>query len=406
MDLVLYPGRLKGAVTPPPSKSQAHRAAIAAALAKGRSKVYPFARSEDIVATLSAMETLGARFDPVQSVIEGIAEPKKGLPVLDCGESGSTLRFLLPVALALCGGGSFRGRGRLMERPQEPYLQIFREQGMVYSRSPGRFAVQGTLNPGVFRLRGDVSSQFVSGLLFALPLLPRDSEIVLTTPLESRAYVSLTLSTLSAFGIQVENQDFSRFAVPGAQAYRPGEVRIESDYSQAAFFAVANALGSGVAILGLRKESAQGDKAIFDIIRQLSSPGSQEVDVSQCPDLAPAAALLAALRDGEETFIVNAARLRAKESDRLRSIACQLNRLGAKVEEREDFLRIAGVSVLRGGAADSCGDHRIAMMLAIAATRSAEPVFLAGAECVRKSYPDFWKEYADLGGRMESCPER
>lgn len=388
MNVTITPGLLRGAITPPPSKSQAHRLLIAAALADGESRIEHLADSQDIQATRRCMAALKA--------------PGEDLPVLDCGESGSTLRFLIPVALALRGGGRFTGRGRLMERPQKPYFDLFDEKGIAYRQEDGVLTVQGRLTPGTFALPGDVSSQFVTGLLYALPLLEGDSRITLTTPLESRGYVDMTLEALERFGIRAECPDGRTLRVPGGQTYRPCRAAVESDYSQAAFYYAANGLGGQVEILGLNPRSAQGDRCIVPYHMQLCGPGEAELDVSQCPDLVPPLAAHAALRQGI-TRIVNAARLRIKESDRLTAVTQVLTALGADVVEGADRLTITGQPEgLAGGVTvDSHNDHRIAMMAAVAATRCAAPVTIIGAECVAKSYPDFWEDYERLGGQIQ-----
>ena len=388
MNVTITPGLLRGAITPPPSKSQAHRLLIAAALADGESRIEHLADSQDIQATRRCMAALKA--------------PGEDLPVLDCGESGSTLRFLIPVALALRGGGRFTGRGRLMERPQKPYFDLFDEKGIAYRQEDGVLTVQGRLTPGTFALPGDVSSQFVTGLLYALPLLEGDSRITLTTPLESRGYVDMTLEALERFGIRAACPDGRTLRVPGGQTYRPCRAAVESDYSQAAFYYAANGLGGQVEILGLNPRSAQGDRCIVPYHMQLCGPGEAELDVSQCPDLVPPLAAHAALRQGI-TRIVNAARLRIKESDRLTAVAQVLTALGADVVEGADRLTITGQPEgLAGGVTvDSHNDHRIAMMAAVAATRCAAPVTITGAECVAKSYPDFWEDYERLGGQIQ-----
>lgn len=387
MDVIITPHKLNGAVTPPPSKSQAHRMLIAAELAGGAGQVEHVADSQDIQATKRCMAAL--------------KEDASGLPRLDCGESGSTLRFLIPVALALRGGGVFTGRGRLMERPQEPYFELFRARGIRYALEGGALTVEGRLTPGAYSLRGDVSSQFITGLLYALPLLPGDSTIGLTTPLESRGYVDLTLEALARFGVKIRYDGISRFDVPGGQIYTPCRCTVEADWSQAGFYYAANGLGSSVKILGMNAASVQGDKIICPYYARLCAPGHVELDVSQCPDLVPALAVHAALRTGDTTRIVNAGRLRIKESDRLDTVTTELSRLGADITQGPDFLSIRGVSGLRGGEVDSHNDHRIAMMLAMAATRADGPVTLRDAGSVHKSYPDFWADYRALGGVFE-----
>lgn len=403
MDVKITPARLHGTITPPPSKSQAHRLIIAAALATGESCVENVALSQDITATLNCMRALGAKASEDGSRITGIGSPRGRLnllPTLDCGESGSTLRFLIPVALAVAGGGIFSGHGRLMERPQGPYETLFAQRNILFRRENGALRVEGKLESGTFALPGDVSSQFITGLLYALPLLDGDSEILLTTSLESRGYVDMTLDALAKFGIRVEPAERG-WHIPGGQTYRPQKATVESDYSQAAFYYAARLLGSPVQIQGLNSDSAQGDAVILEFYRALNCPGEVELDVSQCPDLVPPLAAMAALRPGQMTRIVGAARLRIKESDRLDTVTTQLNRLGANIIQGPDFLTIRGVDRLTGGTVSGCNDHRIAMMLAIAATRADACVTITGAQCVSKSYPNFWEDYVTLGGRIE-----
>ena len=364
MNLTITPTRLSGTVTPPPSKSQAHRLLLCAALAGGESRIENLADSQDIQATRRCMAELKTE--------------RNSLPRFDCGESGSTLRFLIPIALALRGGGVFTGHGRLMERPQKPYFDIFDEKGVRYEQRDGVLTVQGKLPPGVYRLPGNVSSQFVTGLL----LLEGDSELVLTTPLESRGYVDMTLEALARFGIHGTERE-NGFLIPGRQKYCPAQASVEADWSQAAFWLAAAALGNPVQPVGLEEDSSQGDRVIGDYYVPLCRPGDVDIDLSQCPDLAPPLAVMAAVRCGT-TRLVNAGRLRA---------------LGADVEEGPDFLRIQGRDALAGGCTvDCCNDHRIAMMAAVAAARCESPVTLTGAECVAKSYPDFWAHYRMLGG--------
>lgn len=406
MNITVQPALLKGNITPPASKSQAHRTVIAAALAGGVSALIDLARSQDITATLDCMAAMGAGVEWVEEDmvrIHGLGHsiPQKDdlLLCFDCGESGSTLRFLIPVALAVVGGGVFTGRGRLMERPQQPYFDLFEEKGIFYEQKDGVLTVKGALKPGRYELPGNVSSQFITGLLYALPLLAGDSEIVLTTSLESEGYVDMTLEVLEQFGVRVLRRE-NRFFVPGGQRYQSRDVHVEADWSQAAFWYAARALGSDVGIDGLNEASAQGDRVIAQQFEQLTTPGDVTLDVSQCPDLVPALAAMAAVRQGR-TYIVNAARLRIKESDRLTAVTQVLCEIGADVIEQPEGLSIVGKGCLAGGVSvDSCNDHRIAMMAAVAATRCENPVTIMGAQCVAKSYPGFWEDYEKLGGRI------
>ena len=403
MNVTITPAALGGAVTPPPSKSQAHRLIIAAALSDGVCRLSNVELSQDIQATLRCMRTLDADASADGTVIRG-ADLVDGFEtpppeIMDCGESGSTLRFLIPVALALKGGGRFTGHGRLMERPQEPYFRLFTEKGIAWSLENGVLAVEGRLTPGVYALPGDVSSQFITGLLYALPLLEGDSELVLTTALESRGYVDMTLDALRTFGVRVEETEPGVFAIPGRQRYQSKELAVEADWSNAAFWYAANFLGAQVDIQNLNPDSVQGDRQIGALYWKLARPGDVDIDLSQCPDLAPPLAAMAAVRKGTTRF-VNAGRLRIKESDRLHTIAQTLNILGAKARVGEDTLTLEGVDSLEGGTVDGCNDHRIAMMAAAAAVACKQPVTILGAECVKKSYPHFWWDYTALGGEV------
>ncbi len=386
MNLCITPGPLEGTVTPPPSKSQAHRAILAQLLAGGGT-VSNLETSQDIEATQRCAAALKAQ--------------GTDLPLLDCGESGSTLRFLIPIALALRGGGRFTGRGRLMDRPQKPYFDIFDEKGIFYEQKDGALTVKGELKPGEYRLPGNVSSQFVTGLLYALPLLEGESRIVLTSPLESRGYVDMTLDVLDRFGVRVEVLE-DGFLVPGDQVFQARDFTIEADWSQAAFWMAAGLLGNPVLTVGLSDQSTQGDRVIDEHFASFAwgTWRTVEIDVSNCPDLLPPLAVMAAFHDGT-TRLINAARLRLKESDRLATVTKMLTALGGQVEEGPDWLAIPGTRFLRGGTVDGANDHRIVMAAAIAATRCTGPVTILGAEAVNKSYPTFWEEYKRLGGEFD-----
>ena len=403
MDVRIEPRRLAGAVTPPPSKSMAHRLIIAAALGSGVSTVRNVAMSQDIQATLRCITALGGQWEqPSEDLLTihgfGGKSPASGeLPLLDCGESGSTLRFFIPIALAAAGGGVFTGRGRLMERPQKPYFDLFDERGIFHEQTDGVLTVRGRLVPGEYRLPGNVSSQFFTGLLFALPLLEGDSSIVPTTALESSDYISMTLEAMARAGAAPEmGAGRQSYRVTPAD-YRPVDAAVEADWSQAGFWYAAKALGSPVELQGLDPDSTQGDRIVAAHYERLTKPGDADIDVSGCPDLLPPMAVMASIRQGTTRF-VNAARLRIKESDRLKTTAALLNALGGQAEEGPDSLTVRGVSAFTGGTVDGANDHRIVMAAAIAATRSAGPVTILGAEAVRKSYPGFWDDYKRLGG--------
>ncbi len=417
MNVTITPSPLRGTVTPPPSKSQVHRLIIAASLAEGESRISHVAFSQDILATLRCMRALGAQITEGENrlTVRGISRdlPPSGspdLPVLDCGESGSTLRFLIPVALALRGGGIFVCRGRLAGRPLEPYFQLFRERGISFGWSGNALTVRGCLTPGEYRLAGNVSSQFLTGLMFALPLLDGPSAVRSVTPLESSDYLVLTMDVLRDSGVVIARpeEDPGCFqAVPSR--YLPGDRTAEADWSQAGFWYAAGLLGNDVAVSGMNPDSAQGDRCVVSCCDRLRVSGPAELDMSGCPDLLPPLAACAALRgDGAVTRLTGAARLRMKESDRLSAVTSVLGAMGAEVREFSDSLTISGKDFLIGGAVTECfHDHRIAMMAAVAATRCRNSVTLLGAECVEKSYPDFWEEYGRLGGiivREEADP--
>ena len=404
MDIQITPRHLSGTVTPPPSKSMAHRLLIAAALGSGISTVRGVAMSQDVEATLRCLTALGGHWretTPGTLEITGIggrrSTPGTALPHLDCGESGSTLRFFLPIALAVAGGGVFTGQGRLMARPQGPYLDLFREKGIFCEQTDGTLTVRGTLEPGEYHLPSNVSSQFFTGLLFALPLLDGPSTIVPTTAVESWDYILMTLDALTGAGVTAAEPH-----TPGEafrvcpSAYQPFDRTVEADWSQAAFWYAAIALGSQLELTGLNAFSVQGDMAVVPHFLRLTQPGDQEIDVSGIPDLLPPLAVMAAVRSGTTRF-VNAARLRMKESDRLETTAALLTTLGVSAQAGPDFLTVQG-GAITGGTVDGANDHRIVMAAAIAATASSSPVTIRGAEAVKKSYPDFWEVYQSLGG--------
>lgn len=417
--IAIQPKKLNGGVQIPPSKSISHRAIICASLAKGVSELKNVGKSEDISATIEAMRAFGAKITEYgdRLVIDGTDTLKaEDIPEINCRESGSTVRFLIPLALHCKSPVTFTGTGRLPQRPMNTFFNLFDEFGIAYKTPKDAglpLTVYGGKISGTIEIEGNISSQFISGLLFSLSLCPHDSEIIITTAFESKGYIDMTIDVLASFGITVHNHNYKKFRIKGNQAYKPINFTVEADYSQAAFYLAAGALGSFVVCKGLSAETKQGDKKIIDVIERMGGKVASDpengmaalpaklhgctVDVSQIPDLVPAIAVLASAASGE-TVIKGAARLRHKESDRLSAVAEQLNSVGATIIEKGDILIIEGSHELSGGAASSCNDHRIAMALAIAATRCTEPVTVDGAECVKKSYPDFWKDYASLGG--------
>ena len=426
MDRILIkPSALKGAVVPPPSKSLSHRAIICASLCSDKevSRIDNVILSEDINATIDGMRQLRAEIEIIENEnktyclnIRGGRGSKENngskrsveYAKINCGESGSTLRFLIPLSLMLADRCKFSGKGKLIERPLDIFYKIFDEDGIEYKNFNGRLplTVSGKLKGGQYNLSGMVSSQFISGLLMALPMIDRDSVISVTDKMESVGYVDLTLQMLKEFNIETINTDYREFKIPGNSEYKASSYKVEPDYSQAAFFLVADALGNDVECLGLNEKSLQGDKEIINIIEKFNNSNNSDnneiiIDASQIPDLIPIISVLAALQKGKTTRIVNAQRLRIKESDRLKAVATEMNKIGAEIEELEDGLIIRGKSALRGNATvSSWNDHRIAMSLAIAATRCNDEIVLKGWQAVNKSYPAFWNDYISLGGAV------
>ena len=410
---VISPSVIRGTLTPPPSKSAAHRLLIAAALA-GEGRVRGLSLSADMEATLRAVRGLGVsvRLDGDAACFSPAPPSSSPSPLpVDCGESGSTLRFLIPLYAARGIPAVFTGHGRLPQRPLGVYADCLPPHGVTLSAASGLpLTVTGRLTGGDFALPGDVSSQFITGLLFALPLCREDSRIRLTTPLESAGYVDMTLQVLRQAGIRVEPLEDGWF-IPGSQTYRPLDTAVESDWSQAAFLLAAGALGGEVTLTGLNPASAQGDREALSLFRRFGAaveeaPGrivcrkaplhGIDIDAAQIPDLVPVLAVTAALADGV-THITGAARLRLKESDRLAAVADGIRRLGGRVEEGPDSLTITGVSRLAGGRAEGYNDHRIVMALSMAALGCEAPVTVTDAQSVAKSWPAFFEDYRAIG---------
>jgi len=409
MDIKISPKNLSGEIAAVSSKSQAHRVLTAAALSGAINHAVITDKSDDIEAAKECLLRLS-----------------EDRPVFDCRESGSALRFLLPLSMALKTEAVFTGSGSLSNRPISPLKEQMQEHGCVFSVAGNEICtVKGSLTGGIYSLPGNISSQFITGLLFALPLLSENSEILLTSPLQSASYVTMTLQTLEMFGVNVEVQydgsgaeeAYTAFRIKGDQRYvSPGNVVIEGDWSNAAFWLAAGALSrdrkSSVTCSGLNLLSSQGDRKITSIIKDFggniskagesvtSSSGTLrgiEVDAAHIPDLIPIISVIASVSSGI-TAVVNAERLRIKESDRLRGICAGLTNLGADITELPAGLVIKGKERLTGGIVSGAGDHRIIMALSIAATCCDEPVIIEGAEGVSKSYPDFFKDFRKLGG--------
>lgn len=407
MDITFLPGKLSGDVKIPSSKSVSHRALICAALAEGTSYVRDITMSQDIYATIDTLTALGASFETGENVIkvQGISTPSEKAD-LRCNESGSTLRFIIPVACALGTESTFYGNGRLPERPIDIYTRELSEKNITFDYNHTMpFTTHGKLKGGKFHIEGNVSSQFITGLLLALPLCSEDSEIILTSPLQSEPYVNITTDCMKHFGVNVEKTD-TGYAVKGGQKYISADYTSEADFSQAAFFVTANATGSNVRITNLPDPdfSSQGDKKIIEIAERLcynKKAGITEdvyIDASDIPDLVPALAVLGSL-SGNTVHITNAERLRIKESDRLDTTSRMINGIGGKAKVTDDGLIIFPVPHFTGGTVNSFNDHRIAMASAIASTVSTGNVTVLGFESIRKSYPDFLKDFINLGGK-------
>lgn len=409
-NLTLTPKTLSGTVIVPPSKSMAHRAVICASLAAGRSTINNIQLSDDMLATIEGMRSFGAiiSYDDQTLTIDGIHNGSaKKIRTINCNESGSTLRFLIPLATLFTGETHFIGQGHLGKRPLDPYQELFDAQSLHYNQAATenlQLSVAGPLTPGIYEMRGDISSQFITGMLLTLPLLSEDSVLKITTHLESKGYIDLTLSVLQAFGIVIEqNETGQEFHIKGQQAYTARDYTVEGDYSQAAFWLSANALGNELLVNGLDSDSLQGDQAIVSILDTLnggSTESERVIDGAQVPDIIPVVALVAALSKGK-TKIINLERLRIKESDRLVATQKELTTLGARIKIIDDSLLIEGVSELSGGQQVwSHKDHRMAMMLAIASTACKEPIHIKDTDCVKKSYPNFWETFQQLGGKI------
>ena len=398
MDIKITPALLKGKILVPPSKSISHRALIAAALADGQSRIYNLLDCVDTTATIDALAALGAeiRQEGNCTIVKGISKPAESADI-NCHESGSTLRFIMPIAAALGCRSSFDGRANLPNRPITPYFTEFQKHGVKFLTEKMPYITEGKLTGGVYEIAGNISSQFITGFLFALSLLDEDSVIKITSPLESKPYVDLTIDAMKTFGVEVAEAE-NEYRVKGGQKYKPCDYTVEADMSQAGFFCVAKALGADLNIQGLNPDSLQGDREILRITDDFMKNGKAfDVNASQIPDLVPILTVLGCFAEGT-SYIRGCERLRIKESDRLAVISEELNKLGARVRIEGDMLVIEGVKALHGGDCDCHTDHRIPMSLAMASQRCTEPVILRGAECVSKSYPNFFEDFRMLGG--------
>ncbi len=398
MDVTVMPSKLCGNIRAISSKSHAHRLLICSFLAGELLPLDNMDISADITATHEALKALD-----------------NGEKSLDCGESGSTLRFLLPVIAALGIETELLGHGRLPERPLSPLIEELEKNGAVFSAHALPIKTGGKLKAGEYTLPGNISSQYISGLLFALPLLDGESKIIITGNTESAAYIDLTIDALKAFSIEIKKTSYG-FFVGGNQKYKkPNNIAVQGDWSNSAFFLCAGALGGDITMTGLDLNCSQSDKAIFDLLSQFGCETSAadgikikgtkktnplKIDISPCPDLFPVLAVTACGAKGD-TLLYNAARLRIKESDRIDSTAQLIRCLGGDVTEGDDYLIIHGTGSLKGGTADSFNDHRIAMAAAVAACICESNVTIKNAQAVNKSYPKFFEDYNSLGGNAD-----
>ena len=413
----LFPSHLQGDVKIPPSKSLSHRALICASLSKGKSEVSNVVLSEDILTTINALKHLGAKFEITEDkvIVTGVKKPKYDNNPVFCNESGSTIRFLIPIFSLSNKEVTFTGKESLISRPQTIYKKIFDHDQNKFEVTKDKIVVKGSVKAREYLIDGNVSSQFFSGLMFALPLLKEDSYIYHNGDLESKSYIDLTIEMLERYGIEIDELENGYF-IEGNQEYKAANYRVEGDYSQAAFFLVAGVLNGAIKLDDLNHESNQGDYEIVDIIKQMkgriiftengfvtehSNTKGSTIDISNCPDLGPIVALLGAMSKGTTT-ITNIARLRLKESDRVESTVNTLRALGVNVKVENEEIIIYGRKSLKGGVTlDSYNDHRIAMMISIAALRCDKPVILTTANAVNKSYPHFYEDYKSIGGTIE-----
>lgn len=396
MKVTVTPGHLRGTVSAPPSKSHAQRLLLAAALGDTPCRVLCEGACADIRVMAAALNALGAEIaeDETGYSVRGGIGPKGACAFVDCAESGTALRFLLPLCCCLDREVTLSGSAGLARRPIMPLLRALRENGAVISGDALPFRISGGLGSGTFSLPGNVSSQFFSGLLFALPLLPGDSRLLFSSPLESAPYLRMTVETLRGFGITVQVLP-DGFLIPGGQKYHALQtVRVEGDHSGAAFWLAANALGSDVQITGLAPDSCQGDQRMGEFLQRLGG----EIDLRDQPDLMPMLAVCAMARPGK-TRLTHLSRLRFKETDRLETVTRMILALGGRAELEDDSLTVYGTGI-SGGIVDGCGDHRIVMSAAIAGLCAKGPVTVTGAEAAEKSYPRFFADMERLGGNL------
>lgn len=385
----------KGKFAAPPSKSMAHRLLICAALSEGVSEIDNISFSDDIKATAECIKTIGAETEIIGNKIRVtgmVPENFNENQDLFCGESGSTLRFLIPVVLLSDKKFVFTGSERLFERPLGVYEEIFREQNIFFEHEENRFSIKGVLKSGDYNIPGNVSSQFISGLLFAIPLLKSDSRIFIAPPVESRPYIDMTVDALSKFGISAEWENENTIFIPGSQKYSAARVSVEGDFSNAAFFGALNSLGSEIKILGTDSSSKQGDRIYPELFKAIEN-GENDIDISNCPDLGPILFAVAAAKNGGS--FIGTSRLHLKESDRISSMAAELLKFGSRLVESNGKILVSPVTHAPNEILSGHNDHRIVMALSVLLTEYGGS--LSGAEAVNKSFPEFFDELSRLG---------
>ncbi len=397
MKIKINKSRIVGAIKAPPSKSYAHRLLIGASLAKGESEISGIIDSVDMKATLSCISALGVKYQKNGDSVAIIGgDFTEIFDTFNCYESGSTLRFFIPIALALGENATFVGANRLIERGISVYEEIFEKQGVKIAKGDTEISFSGRLKPDTFYMRGDVSSQFITGMLFALPLLDGNSKIVLTTPLESEPYVDITIDVLSRFGIEIARQE-NEFFIKGNQAYRSANFVVEGDASNGAFLDAFNVLGGDVSVLDLKNDTLQGDFAYKRYFEELAS-SCPTIDLSSCPDLGPILFAIAGAKNGAK--FIGTKRLKIKESDRVNDLSAELLKFGIRVEASENEAIVYPTKItMPTEVLSSHNDHRIAMALTVLSTTCGG--ILDGCEAVNKSYPAFFEDIKSLGASLE-----
>lgn len=419
MRVKIHPSLTQGTLRIPASKSMAHRAIICAALAKGCSRVTNITMSKDIEATISCMEALGAKIeqDGDTCIVTGCDLTAIDAPFsVFCNESGSTLRFLVPLCALTSQEVELHGQGRLLQRPMDVYQEIFDSQGLRFEQGE-TIKVQGPLQSGTFQIKGDISSQFITGLMLALPLLEKDSHLEILPPFESKSYVNLTIQMLEAFGIQIIEEDDLHYTIPGGQHYQAKDVRVEGDYSQLAFYAVLASLNQRLSLENMDQNSRQGDRVILDFVKRAGAQVTQSeesiqitqhslqpqiMDIADCPDLGPILCVLAAYTPGC-TKIIHAQRLRMKESDRIAAMEEELKKWGVDISTTFDTITIHGKTdyMVDNVVLDGHNDHRIVMAMTVFGLCAKTASIIEGAQAITKSYPNFFEDIQSIHGKVD-----